>query len=408
VYYVKGLRHNLFSVEQLRDSDLEVAFKKHSCYVRDTNGVELIKGSRGSNLHTISVEDMMKSSPIYLLSKASKTKSWLRLHRLNHLNFGTINDLARKDLISSGLVPVLVPTSPYVPPTNKELEIFIQPMFNEYLEPPRVERSVSLALAVPVLVNSAGTPSSTSIDQDAPSPSHSSSFSHYNLHVYIKALQLNLLSWMKSEGIDFEESFAPVVCIKAIRIFIANAANNKMTIYQMDVKIVFLNGELKEEVYASWAWYDTLSRFLLDNKFSKDAVDLTLFTQKAGKHIFLVQIYKFRVESCDPVDTPMVDRLKLDGDPLGVPIDHTRFCSMVGSLMYLTASRPDLVFAVCIYNVMALTAYGDANYAGCQDTRRSTSGSAQFLGDKLVSWSSKKQKSNAISTTEAEYIAMFG
>ncbi|GKE68784.1 hypothetical protein Tco_1526856, partial [Tanacetum coccineum] len=74
VYYVEGLGHNLFSVEQFCDSDLEVAFRKHSCYVHDTNGVELIKGSRGSNLYTISVEDTMKSSPICLLSKASKSK----------------------------------------------------------------------------------------------------------------------------------------------------------------------------------------------------------------------------------------------------------------------------------------------------------------------------------------------
>ncbi|GJR74354.1 retrovirus-related pol polyprotein from transposon TNT 1-94 [Tanacetum coccineum] len=98
VYYVEGLGHNLFSVGQFCDSDLEVAFRKHSCYVRDTDGVELLKGSRGSNLYTISVEDMMKSSPICLLSKASKNKSWLWHRRLNHLNFGTINDLARKDL----------------------------------------------------------------------------------------------------------------------------------------------------------------------------------------------------------------------------------------------------------------------------------------------------------------------
>ncbi|GJY38124.1 integrase, catalytic region, zinc finger, CCHC-type containing protein [Tanacetum coccineum] len=99
VYYVEGLGHNLFSVRQFCDSDLEVAFRKHLCYVRDTDGVELIKGSRGSNLYTISVEDMMKSSPICLLSKASKNKSWLWHRLLNHLNFGTMNDLARKDLV---------------------------------------------------------------------------------------------------------------------------------------------------------------------------------------------------------------------------------------------------------------------------------------------------------------------
>ncbi|GKC35159.1 retrovirus-related pol polyprotein from transposon TNT 1-94 [Tanacetum coccineum] len=105
VYYVEGLGHNLFYVRQFCDSDLEVAFRKHSCYVRDTNGVELINGSRGFNLYTISVEDMMNSSPIYLLSKASKNKSWLWHRRLNHLNFGTINDLARKDLVRG--LPIL-------------------------------------------------------------------------------------------------------------------------------------------------------------------------------------------------------------------------------------------------------------------------------------------------------------
>ncbi|GJY34846.1 retrovirus-related pol polyprotein from transposon TNT 1-94 [Tanacetum coccineum] len=99
VYYVEGLGHNLFSVGQFCDSDLEVAFRKHSCYVIDVDGVELLKGSRGSNLYTIFVEYMMKSSPICLLSKASKNKSWLWHRRLNHLNFNTINDLARKDLV---------------------------------------------------------------------------------------------------------------------------------------------------------------------------------------------------------------------------------------------------------------------------------------------------------------------
>ncbi|GKC15823.1 retrovirus-related pol polyprotein from transposon TNT 1-94 [Tanacetum coccineum] len=99
VYYVEGLGHNLFSVGQFFNSDLEVAFRKHTCFVQDLDGVDLIKGSHGINLYTISVEDMMRSSPIFLLSKASKNKSWLWHRRLNHLNFGTLNDLARKDLV---------------------------------------------------------------------------------------------------------------------------------------------------------------------------------------------------------------------------------------------------------------------------------------------------------------------
>ncbi|GJS27777.1 retrovirus-related pol polyprotein from transposon TNT 1-94 [Tanacetum coccineum] len=99
VYYVEGLGHNLFSVGKFCDSDLKVAFRKHSYFVRDINGADLLKGSRSTNLYTISIDDMMKSSPICLLSKASKSKSWLWHRRLNHLNFGTINDLARKDLV---------------------------------------------------------------------------------------------------------------------------------------------------------------------------------------------------------------------------------------------------------------------------------------------------------------------
>ncbi|GJW66109.1 retrovirus-related pol polyprotein from transposon TNT 1-94 [Tanacetum coccineum] len=99
VYYVEGLGHNLFSVGQFCDSDLEVAFRKHTCFVRDIKGTYILKGSRSTNLYTISIDEMMKSSPICLLSKASKSKSWLWHRRLNHLNFGTINDLARKYLV---------------------------------------------------------------------------------------------------------------------------------------------------------------------------------------------------------------------------------------------------------------------------------------------------------------------
>ena len=137
----------------------------------------------------------------------------------------------------------------------------------------------------------------------------------------------------------------------------------------------------------------------------------------------------------------MISSSKLDEDKSGVMVDQTKYRSMIGSLMYLTASRPDLLFAVCMCaryqsrptkrhmeavkrvfrylkgtthmglwypkdTAMALTAYSDADHAGCQDTRRSTSGGAQFLGEKLVSWSTKKQLSTSISSTEAEYIAM--
>ncbi|GJV02679.1 retrovirus-related pol polyprotein from transposon TNT 1-94 [Tanacetum coccineum] len=314
VYYVEGLGHNLFSVGQFCDSDLEVAFRKHACYVRNEDGVDLLKVSRGSNLYNISVEDMMKSSPICLLSKASKNKSWLCHRRLNHLNFGTINDLARKDLAESD----------FYGNCSDNADIF---------------KSSDVSI-VQVPVVSAGTPYSTTIDQDAPSTSHSPSSSivqppishqgvaagptiednpfsqaednpfvnvfapepsseesssrdissansnqviqpHNHLGKWSKdhpmdniivkpknvkttmdeacwfeAMQEEIHKfdrlqnksrlvanvYRQEEGINFEESFAPVAQIEAIRIFIANAVSKNMIIYQMDVKTAFLNG----------------------------------------------------------------------------------------------------------------------------------------------------------------------
>ncbi|GKA83335.1 retrovirus-related pol polyprotein from transposon TNT 1-94 [Tanacetum coccineum] len=99
VYYIEGLGPNLFSVGQFCDLDLEVAFHKHTCFVRNLEGVDLLTGSWGTNLYTLSIGDMMKSSPICLLSKASKTKSWLWHRHLSHLNFGTINQLAKQGLV---------------------------------------------------------------------------------------------------------------------------------------------------------------------------------------------------------------------------------------------------------------------------------------------------------------------
>nr|GEY96895.1 retrovirus-related Pol polyprotein from transposon TNT 1-94 [Tanacetum cinerariifolium] len=195
-----------------------------------------------------------------------------------HISSGPGPILLTHGQFSSGLVPNPVPAAPYVPPTNKDLEMLFQPMFDEYFETPSVERPIPHALAVHILVISAGTPSFTTIDQDEPSKSHSPSSS--------KA-RLVAKGYRQEEGIDFEESFALVARIEAIRIFIANAVSKNMTIYLMDINTAFLNGELKEEVYVSqlegfvdldhpthvyrlkkalyglkqapWAWNDTLS-----------------------------------------------------------------------------------------------------------------------------------------------------
>ncbi|GKB57516.1 hypothetical protein Tco_0913702 [Tanacetum coccineum] len=161
-----------------------------------------------------------------------------------------------------------------------------------------------------------------------------------------------------------------------------------------------------------------------------------------SKYAFEI-VKKYGLNTTDSVDTPMIETKKLDEDLQGKPADATLYRGMIRSLMYLTASRPDLNYDVCLcarYQAkptenhlqaekrifrylngtinmglwyskdtdMSLTAYANADHVGCQDTRRSTSRSAQFLGDKLVSWSSKKQKSTAISSTKAKYIALSG
>ncbi|GKA70406.1 retrovirus-related pol polyprotein from transposon TNT 1-94 [Tanacetum coccineum] len=187
---------------------------------------------------------------------------------LIHSSSGPAPNLLMPGPISSGLTTNLPPAAPYVPPTNKDLEILFQLMFDDYFVPHTIDRPVKLDEYGDVLKNKA---------------------------------RLVAKGYHQEEGIDFEESFALVARLEAIIIFIANAASKNMTVYQMDVKTAFLYGELKEEVY-------------------------------------------------------------LQGR------DHV----------------------------------------GCQDTRRSSSGCAQFLGDKLVSWSSKKQTSTSISSIEAEYIAMSG
>ncbi|GJV96955.1 retrovirus-related pol polyprotein from transposon TNT 1-94 [Tanacetum coccineum] len=243
----------------------------------------------------------------------------------------------------------------------------------------------------------------------------------------------------QEEGIDFEESFALIVRLEAIRIF-AFAGHMNMVVYQMDVKTMFLNGNLREEVYVSQpnsfvdldnlnymyklkkalyglkqaprAWYDMLSSFLISQDFSKGSVDPTLFIRKEGKELLL----KYGFDSCDPVDTPMVEKSKLMRIKKGKPLIHHTIVARPTE-KHLHAVKRIFQYLRGTVNrglwypkdsLIALTAFADADHAGCQDTRHSTSGSMQFLGDRLVSWSSKRQKSVTISSMEAEYIAISG
>nr|GEZ75711.1 retrovirus-related Pol polyprotein from transposon TNT 1-94 [Tanacetum cinerariifolium] len=210
---------------------------------------------------------------------------------------------------------------------------------------------------------------------------------------WIEAMQekLNEFERLEEEGINFEESFAPVARREAIRIFLAYVAHKNMVVYQMVVKTAFLNGNLREEVYVSQldrfvdpdnpnhvyklkkalyglkqaprAWYDMLSSFLLSQDYSKGSVDPTLCIRRKDNDLLLnprgisinqskyalESLKKYGFESCGPVDTPMVEKSKLDEDREGKAVDPSHYRGIIGTLLYLTASRPDLQFAICMY-----------------------------------------------------------
>nr|GFA62482.1 integrase, catalytic region, zinc finger, CCHC-type, peptidase aspartic, catalytic [Tanacetum cinerariifolium]GFA62527.1 integrase, catalytic region, zinc finger, CCHC-type, peptidase aspartic, catalytic [Tanacetum cinerariifolium] len=217
VYYVEGLGHNLFFIGQLCHSDLEVAFRQHTCFIHNLNGVDLLTNSRGNNLYTLSLQDMMASSLICLLSKASKTKSWLWHRRVNgkkyiivivddYSLFTWVKFLRSKDetldfiikflkmiqsssgpavnkmtpgTISSGLVQKYSPSTSYVPPSQNDWDLLFQLMFDELPNPPPsvVNQASELIAPIakvipPVHVDSTGLPSSTTVDQDAPSSTY--------------------------------------------------------------------------------------------------------------------------------------------------------------------------------------------------------------------------------------------
>nr|GEV30559.1 hypothetical protein [Tanacetum cinerariifolium] len=206
--------------------------------------------------------------------------------------------------------------------------------------------------------------------------------------------------YRQEEGIDFEESFAPVARLEAVRMFIAYAAHKNITIFQMDVKTVFLNGPFKEEVYVSQP------EGFIDPEFPN---------------------HKHGMDECVSMSTPMATE-RLDADLQGTPIDQTSYRRLSSYATFVCAryqERPTVKHPKEVkrifrylrqpYNMglwypkdsrFELIPYLDANHAGCKDDCKSTSEGLQFLGGKLVSWSSKKQDFTAMSTTEAEYVSL--
>nr|GEX93043.1 hypothetical protein [Tanacetum cinerariifolium] len=373
IYYVEGLGRNLFSMGQFCDFNLEVAFRKHTCFIRDLDCVDLLKGYHGlkDQVMVVALKIITFKLRLYQFScqtwyspRSSKTKvsegsfvlclcSWTQPKLLTH---GTI---------SLGLVPNILSSTLYVPLTKNDWEILFQPMFDEYRNPPPCVDHQVLAVLAPEPTISTDTPSSTTIDQDAPSTSTSQTPPETSSLVI---------------PLDVQE------------------ADHDIEVAHMD------NNPFIEFLIPKPSFEESSTHMSMMGKLS---FFLRLQISKSPRGIFLNQskyalesIKKYGIETYEPADTPMVEKSKLDEDLQGKAVDPIHYRGMIGTLMYLIVSRPDLVF------VIALTAFTDADHAGCQDTRKSTSRSIQLLGNRLVSWSSKKQKSIAISSSEAEYIAL--
>ncbi|GJU91973.1 retrovirus-related pol polyprotein from transposon TNT 1-94 [Tanacetum coccineum] len=474
VYYVEGLGHNLFSVGQFCDSDLEAKAVELKylyvfgalCYPTNDfkdHGKLQLKADIGI---FISYSPSKKAYQIY-------NKRTIQIMETMNVQFDELTQMAsiqhgsRPELngltfrhISSGLVLNQAASTSAKPPTKNDWDLLFQPMFDEYFKPLSVV-STPISAATLLPSDTAIASSSTSIDKDAPSPSTSPNIEATNSPINYTNVELH----KEEDGIEFEEMFALVARIEATRIFLAYAAHKNMVVLQMDVKTTFLkegNDLILVQIYVVDIIFASTNLIFCDkfaNQMSKRfmmsmmgqmSFFLGLQISQSPRGIFINQskyalemFKKYGLDQCDDVDIPMVGLSKLDEDPNRILVDPNCYREMVGSLIYLTARCPDLVFIVCmcaryqakptekhltavkrVFRYLKgtinmglwypketgfnLTAFADADHAGCQDTRCSTSKSAQFLGEKLISWSSKKHKYTAISTTKAVYISFSG
>nr|GEZ75673.1 retrovirus-related Pol polyprotein from transposon TNT 1-94 [Tanacetum cinerariifolium] len=407
VYYVEGLRHNLFYVGQFCDSNLKVAFRKHTCFVHNLEGNDLLSASQETNLYTLSMGDMMASSPICLLFKASKTKSWLWHQRLLHWNFGAINHLAKNGLVRG------FEESPKTPHFHDD------PLHESLHEDSTSQGSSSNVRPIHALFKSLGRwTKDHPMENIVRDPSHSVSTRKQlqtdAIWCYFDAFLASVKTdkfggvlknkarlvahgFRKEKGIDFGESFAPVARIEAIRIFVEKADNKNITIFQMDVKTDFLNGELKEEVYVSQPkgfinqdnpshvcngsnTLDTESKERLNTVqiYVDDIISASTNTALCNEFANLMAA-KFKMSMMGKmsfflglqISQNSKEKNKLDEDLQGTPVDAKLYRGMIGSHIYLTSS-----LWYWKDTGMSLTAYADADHAGCQDTRRGTSGSS--------------------------------
>nr|GEW66982.1 hypothetical protein [Tanacetum cinerariifolium] len=272
--------------------------------------------------------------------------------------------------ISSGFVRTSSPSTSYVPPSRNDWDLLFQPMFDELLNPPpsvvnqATEVIAPIAEVIPLVhADSTGLPSSTTVDQDAPSQSKS----HTTTEIQSSVIPHDV----GDDNLDMEVAHMgndPLFVYLFQKLLLRNLHQRHLLNQSYGCEDCILNDTLLEEVYVSQpdgfvdpdnpnhvyklkkalyglkqaprAWYDMLSSFLLSQDSSKGSVDPTLFIKRNDNDLLLL--------SCDPVDTPMVEKSKLGEDREGKAVDPSHYRGMIGTLLYLTASRPDLQFAICM------------------------------------------------------------
>nr|GEU61416.1 hypothetical protein [Tanacetum cinerariifolium] len=305
----------------------------------------------------------------------------------------TVRNTRTDNATNLGLVPNPPPSASFVPPSRHEWDLVFQPVFGDFFSPPASVASPVPVEEAPAPVESTGLPSLTTINQDAPLPSTSQTTSQLqsqtiplyaeeespDLEMYKDALtQSCWIEAMQEELHEFERLEVWELVPRPDKVMVITLKwiyKVKLDELGMDVKTAFVNGIFREEAYVSQpnGFVDP------DNPNHVYKLKKALYGLKHAPHawgIFLNQskyalelLKKYEIESCDLVDTQMVKKSKLAEDTQGKAIDPTHYRGMVGILMYLTSSIPDLVHDSAI----ALTAFTDADHAGCQDTRRSTS-----------------------------------
>nr|GEY83373.1 retrovirus-related Pol polyprotein from transposon TNT 1-94 [Tanacetum cinerariifolium] len=499
VYYMEGLGHNLFFIRQFCDSNLEVAFRQHTCYIRNLEGVDLLNGSRGKNLYILSLGDMVVSFPICILSKASKSKSWLWHRRLSHLNFGTINRLARHDLVQD--LPKLKfkkdhlcsacameksmkkPHKPKSKDTNQEklylLHIdlcgpmrvasvnekkYILVIVDDYSRFTWVKclrskdkapyfiikflKMIQVRLKTPVhrIRTDNEIDKMVSLKDEIIRPYEllheklpDVSFFHvFGALFYLINDSENLGKLQPKDDISIFISYAPTKkvfqiynrhtrrIIKTILVdfdeltaMASEHSSSKPALHEMTPAIIS-SGLVPNPPPSTYVDYQAPEVIALiaelvarEPTASASSPSSTTVDQDAPSpsklkeevHIsqpkgFVDQdnpshVYKIKKALYDLKQADMLSRFLISQHFSKGAVDPTLFTWKAGNELLLDTG-------------MSLTSFANADHVGCQDSRRSTSGSAQFLGDKLISWSSKKQKCTTISSTEAEYIALFG